>query len=279
LPDKVFGQEDLDDKGPSCDNVGASGSTAADRFSLPLGVAVDKLGTVFVTDYDKNRVLRFAAGAENGADATIYTNLNGPHDVAVDPAGNLYIADTVNGQVLAYENGATGDMTPDHTMPGRNFPMGMAFTAGGDLLVADCGTPEEAGGYPPCVKGTRGVFYFKAPEAPQQQPPSAVNDSATTEKNKAVTGNVLTNDTDPQGQTLTVSANSEPANGTVTVAANGAYIYTPDEDYVGPDSFTYTVANNGGLTDTGTVTITISEEPVETGEPGLFMPVLSKPEP
>ena len=66
-------------------------------------------------------------------------------------------------------------------------------------------------------------------------------------------------------QTLTVTAVTQGANGTVTFTASGV-TYTPDADYNGSDSFTYTVTDNGttngapdAKSDTATVTITVTE--------------------
>ncbi|MAM62455.1 Ig-like domain-containing protein [uncultured Maritimibacter sp.] len=71
---------------------------------------------------------------------------------------------------------------------------------------------------------------------------------------------VLTNDTDANGDPLTVSLVSGPANGSLVLNADGSFSYTPDADYFGDDTFTY-VANDGEF-DTDPVTVTISVAPV-----------------
>jgi sugar lactone lactonase YvrE len=273
-PSKVFGQADLDDNPAGCAD-GASGNSGANQFSLPLGVAVDQQGTLYVTDFDNNRVQRFAADAPNGADAEVsYTSgLDHAHDVAIDGAGNVYIASTFGNQVLVFAGGPNGDLVSDHAFPGRNYPMGMAFTVGGDFLVADCGAPLANTDYPPCLSGERGVYFFAAPEPSQFQPPNAADDSATTPKNNAVSGNVLTNDSDPQASALTVTAFAQPDQGTVTVAASGVFTYTPPADFVGQASFGYTVSNSHDLTDTATVSVTVVESLPKSG---LFIPSLSR---
>jgi VCBS repeat-containing protein len=68
---------------------------------------------------------------------------------------------------------------------------------------------------------------------------------------------VLLNDTDPDGDALTAAVEVEPEHGTLTLAADGSFVYTPDADYNGTDSFTY-IANDGALdSQPATVTITI----------------------
>lgn len=92
-------------------------------------------------------------------------------------------------------------------------------------------------------------------------PPTAVNDTFSTNYETALSDNVLTNDTDPDNDTLTVTNNTNPSNGSVTVNTNGSFTYTPNNGFSGSDSFTYTVSDGNGGTDTGTVTITVGAPP------------------
>ncbi len=89
--------------------------------------------------------------------------------------------------------------------------------------------------------------------------PIAVDDTATTPEdvNLVVTGATLVaNDTDVDGNTLTVTAVSNPTHGTVALAA-GSVTFTPALNYNGPASFDYTVSD-GTLTDTGSVAVTVT---------------------
>ncbi len=90
-------------------------------------------------------------------------------------------------------------------------------------------------------------------------PPVAVDDTATTAEDTAlaITGASLTvNDSDPEGQALTVTAVSGATNGTVTLAG-GTATFTPAANFAGAASFSYTVSD-GAATDTGLVTITVT---------------------
>ncbi|WP_159694092.1 Ig-like domain-containing protein, partial [Cognatazoarcus halotolerans] len=49
-----------------------------------------------------------------------------------------------------------------------------------------------------------------------------------------------------------------PANGSVTVNADGTFSYTPDANYNGPDSFTYTITDADGDVSTATATINVA---------------------
>src|SRR5262249_32149647 len=80
--------------------------------------------------------------------------------------------------------------------------------------------------------------------------------------------NVLANDTDPDGDALTVTAVGTPAHGTARINADNTVTYTPARDYNGTDSFTYTISDGHGGSDTAPVTLTITpvnDPPVATG--------------
>ena len=71
-------------------------------------------------------------------------------------------------------------------------------------------------------------------QAPTPQP-----DTADVPLDTATTIDVLANDSDPDGDTLSIDSTTNGSHGTVTVSSNQA-IYTPDTGYTGPDTFTYT---------------------------------------
>ncbi len=88
--------------------------------------------------------------------------------------------------------------------------------------------------------------------------PVAVNDSASTNEDSAQTIAVLANDSDVEGDTLTVSGVTQPTNGEVVINANGTVTYTPNANFNGTDTFTYTISDGKGGTDTATVSITVN---------------------
>ncbi|MEM9567636.1 MAG: DUF4347 domain-containing protein [Cyanobacteria bacterium P01_E01_bin.34] len=97
--------------------------------------------------------------------------------------------------------------------------------------------------------------------APRIVNPIAKDDTFTTNEDSSLTGNVLTGaGADLAGTgSLTVVGNTNPANGSVTIQEDGNFIYTPKADFYGSDSFTYTVKNSSGGTDTATVTLTVKD--------------------
>jgi hypothetical protein len=79
------------------------------------------------------------------------------------------------------------------------------------------------------------------------------------------TQGLLANDCDPDNGAgcistgLTASGpNSAPTHGQVTISSDGSFNYNPNPGYTGPDSFTYTVSDASGKTDTATATLTVS---------------------
>ena len=67
---------------------------------------------------------------------------------------------------------------------------------------------------------------------------------------------VLANDSDANGDTLTVVEVSAPAHGTAVVVAAGTVEYTPGPDFQGTDRFTYVVGDGSGLTARAAVEVT-----------------------
>jgi len=92
---------------------------------------------------------------------------------------------------------------------------------------------------------------------PANRPPTANPDSATTQQNTPVTINVVANDTDPDGDTLTVSGVTQGAHGTVTNNGNGTVTYSPNAGFSGTDNFTYTISDGHGGSATGQVSVTV----------------------
>jgi len=88
--------------------------------------------------------------------------------------------------------------------------------------------------------------------------PTLTPDTITTSVNTAVMITVLGNDTDPENDTLTLESTTTPEHGTVKVI-NNEIEYTPNTDYTGVDTFSYTVSDGNLNLSSTTVTVTISD--------------------
>ena len=94
--------------------------------------------------------------------------------------------------------------------------------------------------------------------------PVAVDDTASaTEDGSAVLIDVLANDSDPEGERLTLESATQPANGT-TVVENDKVKYTPNPGYYGSDSFTYTVSDQSNNSSVGNVVVNVEADSDET---------------
>ncbi len=90
--------------------------------------------------------------------------------------------------------------------------------------------------------------------------PEAKNDTLSIGKNEAVTINVLDNDIDHEGNGIKITAITQASNGDVTINSDGKSVYyKPTMDYLGTDSFSYTITDASGDNSTATVSITIED--------------------
>ncbi len=96
--------------------------------------------------------------------------------------------------------------------------------------------------------------------------PKATNDAYgtpfNTPLNVPLATGVLQND---GGSGLTVLGSTSPAHGSVTVASNGSFTYTPTTGYSGPDAFTYTLKDQANSNATATVSINVGVAPLAFG--------------
>ena len=107
---------------------------------VPLGVAVDTAGNVYVADGANNRVLKLAPGS-SAPTVLPFKGLNNPYGVAVDSAGNLYVVDGSNSRVLKLAVGTHIQTVLPFT--GLRSPSGVAVDAAGNLYVTDWVDPKH----------------------------------------------------------------------------------------------------------------------------------------
>lgn len=69
---------------------------------------------------------------------------------------------------------------------------------------------------------------------------------------------VLANDSDLEGSTLTASVVTLPTNGTVTLNANGSFVYTPTTGFTGTDRFIYQASDGTASSNLATASITVT---------------------
>ena len=90
--------------------------------------------------------------------------------------------------------------------------------------------------------------------------PDADNDFYAVKTNATLTiaAGVLKNDSDPDDDALTAAVVTGPSHGTLSLAPNGAFVYTPAPNFTGTDTFVYRAVDPFGHTDTAKVSIKVS---------------------
>lgn len=136
----------------------ATGTGAAAAFSLPVGIAVDSAGNVYVADTGNHRIKKITpggvvtnvigtgrAGFVNG---TSTAQLNAPEALLVRPDGTIYVADTGNHAIRKIANGVLSTVAGtgvsgfvDGPIAASKFfsPKGIDADPSGNLYVADAG--------------------------------------------------------------------------------------------------------------------------------------------
>lgn len=113
-------------------------------------------------------------------------------------------------------------------------------------------------GYLPIYSGrvADGAVMTISIRGKENKPPVAEDSTLETYKNLPNTGNLKVSD--PENQPLTFTVTRQPRRGTVTIAGDGSFTYTPKKNKVGIDSFVYTAADPAGkVSREATVTVTI----------------------
>ncbi|MDX1616642.1 MAG: Ig-like domain-containing protein, partial [Candidatus Promineifilaceae bacterium] len=165
--------------------------------------------------------------------------------------------------VLANDFDADGNLLPDTL----SVPVGPAhgqveIQAGG--LLRYIPNPNYAGAddftYRVCDQAQAcGQAQVTLTVAPVPDRPQAADDTAAVTQGSQVSIAVLANDGDADGDPLQVVAVTQPVNGQASVAADSRIIYAPAAAFCGQtDTFSYTAADPGGLTDQAAVTVSVA---------------------
>lgn len=199
---------------------------------------------------------------------TVYADNNPP--VAVNDFNNTLINTPVSGSVITNDSDPDGDqLTVNPVVVSGPSSGALSLLPNGNYTYTPNNgfTGEDTFVYSVCDDGipqlcdNAVVTISVIPVTVDNDPPVANPDAYVTLQGVQVGGNILVNDDDPDGDiiTLTTTPLSGPSNGTVTVALNGTIVYTPNPTFLGEDSFTYRICDNGSpvLCDETTVTIIV----------------------
>ncbi len=117
--------------------------------------------------------------------------------------------------------------------------------------------------------GTATATVAVSVDEPLNQAPIANPDAIVAQENAPLTilaSEILSNDTDANGDVLTVTSVQSPVNGSVALNSGGNVVFTPTANFHGTASFQYTVSDGNGGTSAANVTVTVEEAPQSTNE-------------
>jgi VCBS repeat-containing protein len=145
---------------------------------------------------------------------------------------------------------------PAHGTLTLNANGAFAYTPAANFNGTDSFTYRASDGTAPSNPATVTITVTAANDAPV-----AAADAYTTAEDTALTvaaPGVLGNDSDPDGDTLTAVLVSGPSHGTLTLQADGSFIYTPAVNFNGSDSFTYQASDGTLASNLAAVTLTVT---------------------
>ena len=181
-------------------------------------------------------------------------SISGPGILANDFSPNNPPSLPLNAQLVANVSHGVLNLAPDGSItytPGPNFVGTDSFTYN-DI---------DANGL---ISATTTVTFNVSTAT--TLPPIAIAPSLTftTSQNKPLfvaAPGVLTNNSDPNGDTLTAFVVDSTAHGTLTLSGDGSFNYTPDPNFNGADSFTYKATNGTFTSPLTTVNLIVNQSP------------------
>lgn len=267
------------------------------QYQEPAGIGLDSLGNCYVAGgcdlgMQFENIFLTGAGGFDGFVAKYsaagdfqWAHLiggTGDDDViglAVDPPGNCYLIGEFEGtatfvatnlasagsrDVFVVKLDSTGALRWAQRAGGPGLDRGFSVavdTTGSPYVTGDFMDTASFGPFKLTSGGFADMFIAKLFGLPNASP-AAGDDFLTTARDIRIVmpaATLLVNDTDPEGDPLTITAVSETSQrGGGVILKDGVIFYDPPTNYVGMDSFTYTVSDGPGDTATGSVHVTVA---------------------
>ena len=164
-----------------------------------------------------------------------------------------------------FDNSPGGTRASSSNQVVRRVPVDIALKAGDTIELKGTLDAGEVARVDYIELIPRGTTTTTTPPAPINKAPVAGNDSATTQAGTPIIINVMGNDSDPDGDSLSISGISGAANGTVSSNANGTLTYTPKAGFSGNDSFSYSISDGKGGSATASVGVVVNPAPATGG--------------
>jgi VCBS repeat-containing protein len=182
---------------------------------------------------------------------------------ALVAAGTLTASDPDAGASLTWSGGGTSPYGTFAMQPNGAW----TFTGNGaiDALPAGATVTQSFTATVTDDKGAKATQTVVVTVVGTNDAPITKDGEFETDKGDAISGQLFASDVDA-GDALTFSLGAKgPANGTVTIAANGSFTYTPKAGFQGLDTFDFTVSDGKGGTSTSRATIAVVSESDNSG--------------
>lgn len=244
---------------------------AAAPAAADVQYVYDSSGRLIKAIYSNGVTIQYRYDAAGNRTQIVTANTPNSPPVAVNDSASVNASGAVNIQVL------NNDSDPD----GNSLTISAASVTTGGGSVSRQGGNTYLRFTAPATTGASTLSYTILDGAggaatasvtvtisSANAAPVAGDDYASTTVSLSQSIFVLSNDTDANGHTLTVTGVSNVTGGSATVPSGGAYVDYMAPAMAGSYSFTYTVSDGNGGTDTGLVTIDVGlgEECVPTSE-------------
>ncbi len=163
-------------------------------------------------------------------------------------SGSLPAAKDVDGDTVTYAKGSN----PSHGSVTVSANGTYVYTPNANYRGSDSFTYTIDDGH-----GGSNTYTISVTVAAVNHAPIASSASITLDQDTVKSGSLPTA-TDIDGDTVTYAKAGDPSHGSLTVSADGSYVYTPNADYRGSDSFSYQVSDGHGGANTYTVSVTVA---------------------
>ena len=211
-------------------------------------------------DFNGSDSFAYTISDGNGGTATanVYVTINAVNDAPIADDQSVSTNEDESIAIILTSSDVDGDPLTFSVISGpangqlSGTPPNLTYTPDADFNGQDGFTFQVSDGQ----ASDQGVVDISV--GAFNDPPAAVSDNATTDEDTPVTIGVLANDSDPEGDDLSIESVTQGVNGLVSINPDGTLTYEPAPDFNGSDSFTYTVSDGNGGSDQASVSVTVN---------------------
>lgn len=249
------------------DTTTEANETFAVTLSSPVGATIARAtatGTIANDDTPASLdVFKFQVTSDWGSGFTGQITITNSKQQAVN---DWQLEFDFPGTITAIWDASIVSRTGNHYVV-KNAGWNSSIPAGGTASFGFNGSPGNVSVVPTnyLLRSGAGTGNGTTNHAPT---PNA--DALLVNTNQTTVVNVLANDTDPDGDSLSVTAVTAAAHGTTVLNSNGTVSYTPATGYTGTDGFSYTVSDGRGGTAAAAVSLSVGTPATTTAWPAQY---------